>query len=90
MEDRWGDLDDKIVLEEGKILVEFGNKLEEGDLHNIQFREIQVFNPLNSQDDIDTPRNEPLLLEVLKENGEYSKYKPNQRKRAEKRETLRG
>ena len=35
MEDRWGDLDDKIVLDEGEILAEFGNQLEEGDLHNI-------------------------------------------------------
>ena len=40
MEDRWGDLDDKIVLEEGKILAESRNQLEEGDLHNIQSKEI--------------------------------------------------
>ena len=32
MEDRWGDLDDKIVLEEGKILAEAKNKSVEGDL----------------------------------------------------------
>ena len=35
MEDRWGDLDDKIVLEEGEILDEAGNQSEEGDLHII-------------------------------------------------------
>ena len=44
-----------------------------------------MFDPLNSQDDFDTPRNEPLLLEVLKEHGENSKYKPNHRKKAEKK-----
>jgi len=32
MEDRWGDVDDKFGLEEGEILVESGNQLEEGDL----------------------------------------------------------
>ena len=32
MEDRWGDLYDKIVLEEGEILDETGNKVVEGDL----------------------------------------------------------
>ena len=32
MEDRWGDLDDKIVLEEGEILDEVKNKAVEGDL----------------------------------------------------------
>ena len=32
MEDHWGDLDDKIVLEEGEILDETGNKVVEGDL----------------------------------------------------------
>lgn len=34
MEDQWEDVDEKILLEEGEILVESRIQLEEGDLHN--------------------------------------------------------
>ena len=90
MEDQWSDLDEKIMLEEGEILAKVGNKLVEGDLLITQSREIKVFNPLNSQDDNDFLMNEPPPLEVVKENGENSKHKLNQRKRAEKKNNTKG
>lgn len=90
MEDRWGDLDEMIELEEGEFLVESGNQIEEENFLEAQSREIQAFDPLFSQDDNAVLMNEPLILEAVKENGETSKQKPNQRKRAEKKSNIKG
>ena len=70
IEDQRRDLEDKTGLEEGEIMAEDGYKSEMGDLFS-QSREIQV------------PLDGPPPLDVVKEKGENSKHKPNQRKRAD-------
>ena len=77
IEDQRRDLEDKTGLEEGEILAEDGYKLEMGDLFS-QSREIQVL----SQANFVRPLDGPPPLDVVKEKGENSKHKLNQRKRA--------
>ncbi len=71
MEDKWGDLDEMIELEEGEFLAESGAHSEDDETHP---REMKVFAPLFSQD---TLIKDPPVLEAVKEDGVISKLKPN-------------
>ena len=85
-DDGWRNVvEDNIEIEEGEVLAEAKKKPVEGVLTSSQPREFQVV----SQDGVDPSLVETHPSDNVKEIGENSKHKGNQRKRNEKRLILR-